>query len=482
MRNFISPVQRQKLAQYARDNYPNFESFMVKWFEWMETDHSFVAVLENWKPNMQPHTAADEYLDAMLADLGWNWHGELSIPKHLLITALRDFYMSRGTRKSFEWLFRLLFNKTVRVEYPREKLLIPSAAEYTSETIMFSTANSRDSGQMKTVAESLGKGNHVFIEGMTSGVISGVEEITIINSSGKTYYQIVITETLHEFLPREDIRIVDENAFVIERNINVLDIEVEKAGTFQKTGEIIHVEGCNIPGMSVIQSLHEGAIDSVEILTAGADYKKSEVLIASTQDQTGFGFYGRISKVSADGEIQEIELLNHGHGYKELPTITVQTEKGLGAKFLVKSKTIGGINKIAQKQPHADFDIATVSITQGDAVLKPKEKATFTRYYFRSRLGVIGECSTLIDSLRYQQFSYDLISSVSADKQDGIVDKLLHPYGYIRTSVFEIASLAELDVEMIGSREIEKLAANNYLFTLDGEAVVTIPNDWILTK
>ena len=50
----------------------------------------------------------------------------------LFIKQAKDFYLSKGTDRSFEILFKALYNEDVRIIKPRDFLFTPSNANYKS--------------------------------------------------------------------------------------------------------------------------------------------------------------------------------------------------------------------------------------------------------------------------------------------------------------------------------------------------------------
>ena len=54
----------------------------------------------------------------------------------LLIKNIRDFYVSKGTAKSIQFLFRMLYGESVNISYPREQLLSPSASQWKIDTLL----------------------------------------------------------------------------------------------------------------------------------------------------------------------------------------------------------------------------------------------------------------------------------------------------------------------------------------------------------
>lgn len=54
----------------------------------------------------------------------------------LVIKKIKDFYVSKGTKKATQYLFKILFGEEVDVYYPRDEMITPSAASWVVDTIL----------------------------------------------------------------------------------------------------------------------------------------------------------------------------------------------------------------------------------------------------------------------------------------------------------------------------------------------------------
>ena len=147
-----------------------------------------------------------------------------------------------------------------------------------------------------------------------------------------------------------------------------------------------------------------------------------------------------------------------------------------------ESNEIGSITGIGILEPIVDFDPSTIQVkykssTGADAEFKVYELAIFTSKFYRKRQGVLGENSTIIDSYRYQQFSYDVVSSLQSDKYDSIVKDLLHPIGYVKSSVFEMLLRGFRDFDYFVESEYSTEKSDTFIFTLSGDSITTLSED-----
>ena len=481
-RDFITPVQRGRLPAFVRSDYPAFEKYIIDYFTWLEQDGNVLQILEEWYANNDPDNMVEPYVSAILRDLGWTWEGTLAIPKNLLLKNLRDFYLSRGTKKSFEFLFRALFDEPIAIKYPRDRMLVLDQADYASEARVYSTATSRGTGTFQAILNDLNERKHVEMTGLVSGTVATVESGQLLLSGDRAYLQIAILEPLTDFVVKEDIRIQSESGFIIERLHNVMTVEIDSAGSGFNVDDELNVTGAGLNGVIRVSNLKGGKVDSITIADPGESYAVGDKILAEKIDgDYGFGFYAKVSEVGPNGEIVKINVSDFGRGYRVTPPLYIKSATGSHAKLEIVSSSIGAVNRIAILQPYVDFDPTTAAVELGNAAFKVGETTIFTSHTYKDRRGVLGENSVLIDSDQYQQFSYDLVTALSSGVHRQIVDELLHPVGYIRTDVLKVDKDETLIVDTEIESNVKRGTQTDLIVTIGSDGIVTLDNDYIGT-
>lgn len=473
MKEYISPILREKLPSYIRQDYGAFEKFIIDYLQEMEQDGGLLDFISAWKQNQDIDISDAPFLDAMLKDMGWDWDGDLVIGKTLLAHSLRDFYLERGTERSFRFLFRALFNETPRIQYPRERMLVPSSAIYATECMIYCTTKQVGTDAFKSIMGKLGEGHPVMIQGVGSASVTTIESITQILSKGKSYLEIYITEPIQPFDAGEDVKIVSGDDVVIESNIPILVPKIIDGGKHIDPSSEVRVTGCGIDGVMKPKTLTAGGVTSIYIDKAGTGYKVGDSLTAKTFDAHGFGFFGKVTQVGTNGEIQAVKIINTGSGYRQRPVIGISSSTGGGASIGCDSVSIGGIATLETIQPYADPS-GTTTIRCGNSTIEAEQAAVFFRSRHITRLGVLGENSVLTDSDRYQHFSYEVISAVPKTTQDAVVQRLLHPYGYVRATALEIHRSGIRNISFSGNNLHSTAPAIQYIETKGGEIIQTL--------
>ena len=131
--------------------------------------------------------------------------------KKLLLKKIKAFYLAKGSEKSYEFLFRVLFNSDVALTYPKDHILKPSVGAW---SIDFS---------IKTIKnDEISNLTPVKIIGMDSGAEALIElfESEILSSTNITEYFISsivgnFDDTSYKIITQEGIEIYESAANAI---------------------------------------------------------------------------------------------------------------------------------------------------------------------------------------------------------------------------------------------------------------------------
>lgn len=448
MKETILPVIKGRFQSFVKDSYPEFAKFMGDYFAWLEQDANFLQIINDWRSNTEPSNNIEPYITSILDDVGFNLNQDISVPKSTMLHFMKDFYLSRGSTQSFEFLFKILFADNVRIEYPRDKLLVPSYASYGEKTYVYLSAATLDTRSYLAVLQNLTSLSGT-LEGLSSRVIVSVESITPILGGSKTYLEVEILKSVGDFIVGENVRLSVGTDQIVEVVQNVAQLQVTSAGYGYQINDQIRVSNAQISSNGFVSKIGAGGITQLSITSPGTGYSLGDLILArNTLSPDGSGFSAIVSSVGSNGELLAYSIMCPGYGFTVLPEITVN-RKNTGTGFtdsviVPLSSEIGSIQNITFLGANVDFDNnATASVVSSSgtgAVITLLPVSVFSRSDWDNNKGFIGENSTVIDSDKYQQYSYEVISSISPSRYLSIVDDMLHPAGYVRSAVIEIES------------------------------------------
>ena len=203
--------------------------------------------------------------------------------KRDLIKNIKDLYAAKGTSEGHKLFMRLLFDEEADISYPNKFMLKPSAAEWTSPTVM------------RTVAVTGSDGLDVTGQTLT-GQISGATAV-VVDATIFAQGAIAVTEFKLDTKQIKGTFVVDE---IVTCASNSLDVTMKfTVGNFITSatvtnGGILYEKGQNISVATddggngyadiEVEDVLEGSVDGVAIDAGGDNYRTGDVLTFASTD------------------------------------------------------------------------------------------------------------------------------------------------------------------------------------------------------
>lgn len=310
MRNFISSIISEKKPDFLKREYKSFGRFIDHFYSFLETNGNPLEVLENFYERLEPNNQIDEYIDKILQECGFDIKKILSIPKKELILHLRDFYLSRGSEASFKFLFKILYDCDVSIDYPRKRMFIPSQASYSGKYYIFTTAHNIDTIDFDRIIK-LSNNYDLILKGVSSKTECFVEDISILRRLNFIYLKIQIDVPYRIFQKGEGIEIYSSStgSKITENFIDTIDFEIENPGKGYAIGDKISVSNINVIGNARVKTLKEGSVSGVMINSAGNGYSIGDQILSDIRSR-GHSFSAVVSKVDNSGNFLSIPFSN----------------------------------------------------------------------------------------------------------------------------------------------------------------------------
>lgn len=437
MTDFISPVVLDRIPDYIQDQYPQYVQFLTDYIGFLERDEGFLQILEDWRDNMEPSNNVEPYIDKILQDCGMYLQRPITVPKSTLLFFLRDFMLSRGSAQSFNMLFQLLFGVECQVDYPADKMLWLSSANYGETNYIFTKTDVwYGTAQYQYVVDNVASFGG-SVTGSNSGVTTAVQNIEAIGYNGGFYLRIEITAPQAEFLPTDLITINVNGTKITENILPIAVVNVITPGSGYTQNDKIIVSGTLTTGQMLVDTTTKGGVTGVNIVAPGCGYAVGNNITADTGTY-GSGFSAYVTSVGTSGQITGIEVDTEGYNYDKLPSLHVNQKTTSNCLALIApvSTAIGQINTIRTVVPYLGFSSATASVisaTGSGATFSVSKATRFTTKAWADQKGVVGVNTVVQDSYKYQTFSYRLLSPVSPAAYQDVVSNLLHPAGFVKT-------------------------------------------------
>ena len=415
---------------------PNFVKFMQD-YQRYNLDSGVNFVLNNYKDLLYQLAYNKSYEERILKSFGIdvdivetsNIHGEL------LYKLMTEFLETRGTKTSFEILFKIMFNKNVEIEYIKDKLFIPSSGTFQQTKLILITG---------TYPIDF----NTSIRGLRSNNIVNIEEFTPYYINGSRYYIIKCNNIKENFINGEPLEVISNYGKVTEVHVPLLKFNINNGGSLYKKGDVIKINnGKN--DYFIINSVEKGIISSIDIVDGGINYKIGERIKTINQSH----FDARIKNVDINGSVTEIEIKNPGYVFTEIPEIQIISELGSGLTIKLISDSIGKVKNIIPGKGSFIYDLNdtyTVESEFGlDLELSYQKVDGYIISEYISDNHYLGNSCLIIDSNNKHSFSYNIISDIPGIKYKNAIDKYVNPTGYIYNKVYTKNN--EIEISNIGA-------------------------------
>lgn len=379
-----STVVKDQVPEFIRDENANFTKFLEAYYEWLETEFVEENALENIR---NVDDTVDMFVEYFERELLHPLPKSVIADKRLLMKHIRSIYGSKGTVKSYEFLFRILFGQEPEIYFPKVDMLRVSDGKWDQRKLMRVTAITGDPNDLigQTIEQVLR-----YPDGSETRAAGRIESMIQFAVGTKQVYQMVISDDSLEGVPFvaqdteatyriEGISTITGQT-VVANVISILsEIEVKSGGTYYSIGDEVEIiSGTGIEARAEVAELGFGGLDDVVITKTGEGYKVGDEISFDHTDTGGPSTaesaraIARVTEVDRDsilmedgsfllqenldqidneesdaGGLKKITLLNKGNFYNKLPIASLPTGEGrANGKVLAVSKDIARITKV----------------------------------------------------------------------------------------------------------------------------------------
>jgi hypothetical protein len=324
----ISPLMNVQVPEFIRIDHPSFVAFLNAYYEWLETqgvtlrNSMDLAKVKDIDTTFEEYVThfKNQYLLGFPETLAINQDTGRPVEEKTLIKHIKQYYRARGTEKTFEFLFRILYDTNVEFYYPKVDILKASDGKWI---------------RRKTIR------------------VSGAQGTTLFESNGRKMYQ------------RND-------AGAIVSSANIIEISRYQLGPYQiyefELGTVNGTFYANKPldietsrGI-VTEPKTYSVVTAVTINSGGVRYRVGDTLLfTNASGDEGFGAKGKVAQVDSTGKILRITILNFGANYEAVPSVRIVSEKGTGFSG---TATIGAICSFDGYWSNNDGRLSTNKVIQ----------------------------------------------------------------------------------------------------------------------
>ena len=119
---------KEQAPEYIQTEFPVFVQFLEKYYAFMDEQY---ADPNNYTSDID--YASEQFLDKWRGALVSDFPKSLKVDKTFFYKRAKDFYEAKGSKRSIEAWFRILYDEGVDISYPYQHVLKPSAGIYNVE-------------------------------------------------------------------------------------------------------------------------------------------------------------------------------------------------------------------------------------------------------------------------------------------------------------------------------------------------------------
>jgi hypothetical protein len=426
----ISVRVEGQLPDFVKQDHPTFIAFLEAYYEYMEQIGKPYEIIGNLRNYFNIDKTVDDYLNYFKTQFGKDVPEAIfaNANKPFLLKHLRDFYRSKGSEKSFEFLFRLLYKEEIEFYYPSTDVLRVSDGRYTKDKIVRCVDTSGSSAIFNM--------NGKTITGGTSGA-TGIIELILKEQIGTFEVStIYLSKTVGLFQANETIT---DGTLTFKLDGMVTGYTITTPGNNYSVDDNVAITGggAGAAGAQIlVGSLTSGSITTATIVAGGTGYVVGDKLTINNTNKLEID--GRtcsvLVKTVNSGVITAVEFEHNGSGYKATPTIS-GGGTGTGASITLGGSGIGGVKTLKivnngfhyTQLPTLNFSAKGDGTAIGVATIGGYEDEHQTRWIGDDSF--ISAANYIQDSSYYQSYSYVIKSGNTIDKWRDYIKRLLHPPG-----------------------------------------------------
>src|SRR5210317_70630 len=320
-----------------------------------------------------------KFRNAFLASIPDTLDGD--IDKRKLIKNIKSLYRAKGTKRASEIFFKLLFNETAEIRFPKENILRASDGKWDTQQVLrcleVGTSNATNLiGQTITQA-------NVPSDGSINEATAIVENVFKYDIAGETVVELILGDDTVSgtFVAGQNITgtdNTDEDVLVTCSLKGIINTKtINNDGTLYNSGDSILVSGGGNDAIIQVDQVGSGSIENVFVEDRGSGYEIGDTVNFSSGNATAKvslingGFTQEESTSTVDdhiiledetvrgdpftgnkivqesgtgsGDITDVRMIETGNGYTSLPSVTVTSTGGSGAELYAYGSEIGRV-------------------------------------------------------------------------------------------------------------------------------------------
>ena len=276
----LSSLIQGQFPEFIQTDYPVFVEFVKAYYEWMELNGNPQELIQNTLSYGDVDKTIDDFISYFMREYYENIPQSVLFNKRALVKHINSLYSTKGSQRSYDLLFRLLYDTDVEIFYPKTKVFRASDGKWIRNVSIF----------VKIL-----KGSPTDLEN---------KRVIIRNQENTTRYELGI-----ERLKRAEnvYGEVDVSEFFIDDSTNI-HINI---------GDIIEFEEFKAQIVSTP--------NQYKIISPGKGFRIGDIVVIKISN--GKRSKAKVVKIDSQGGIKALHFVSFGVGYGDLEFYNFFTSK-----------------------------------------------------------------------------------------------------------------------------------------------------------
>jgi hypothetical protein len=310
----ISIFVKDQLPAFYQEEGEMFSAFLQAYYEWLETQPT-MSIGRNILEYHDIDQTTAQFLDFFKSTFLDGFPGSFKADTRLTLKNILDFYKSKGSPRSIELLFRILFDDAASVAYPSDDVMRLSNAEYVRPQYI-----------------------EVRADSLTNLISLEQKEIVGATSNAKAFVESIATRLINNI------------------KVHVMYLSNVR-GTFQRTEVVAPSDTGLQDDMPVIV----GSLSAVDITLGGKNYAVGDTF--DIQASSGKQGKIRVASVADATGLIDFKLANGGFGFS---TNASFTEVAINDQNLLITNVINSAQTYSNTTHPTAFDWHEKKIDKAD--------------------------------------------------------------------------------------------------------------------
>lgn len=260
----ISQFIENQFPSFYKEEGPVFISFVKAYYEWLEQEKNAIYHSRRILEYKDIDSTTSEFINFFKKKYLNSIQFNTATNTEQFIKHSLDLYKSKGTERSLDLFFKLVFGKPAEIYYPSNDVFKVSAGEWIEPKYL-----------EVSYAPNLKTYVNKTIQGVSSGATTYIEKYIKKRNNGRDIHLFYITEIFGNFITNESLRLQNS-------------IEV---------------------GPKLL-----GSLNSLDIIYGGTEYKIGDI-VDIISDNYGYNGKARVANIASISGVNQFQLLDQGWGY-----------------------------------------------------------------------------------------------------------------------------------------------------------------------